>query len=616
MEIEHLQLGARYLGNGKCAFKVWAPRAKQVHIKLLTEQEQLVLLEKDEFGYHSADVENVEPGTRYLYVLDWDKERPDPASRYQPEGVHGSSEIVDANSFQWTDQNWTSFPFNQYILYELHVGTFTKEGTFDAVIPYLDELYQLGVNAIELLPVSQFPGERNWGYDGVYPFAAQNSYGGPEGLKRLVNACHERGLAIVLDVVYNHMGPEGNYLWDYGYYFTKFYKTSWGEAINFDGAHSDEVRRYFYENALCWLFEYHFDALRLDAIHSIYDFSAKPFLQEFSEVVENYSRKNGTPKYLIAESDLNNSLVIQPRSQNGYGMDAQWTDDFHHSLHSLLTGEREGYYISFGQVSHLAKSFEEGYVYSGQYSPFRKRRYGNSSKERPAEQFVVYAQDHDQVGNRMFGDRLSSTLSLESLKLAAGTYLLSPFVPMLFMGEEYGETAPFPYFVSHTDEHLIEGVRKGRKREFATFSWKGEPPDPFALETFESAYLDHEKKNQGEHKTLYLLYQKLIQMRKTMPALQELSKENQTVRYNDEQAWLCIHRGNMPNDVFIVFSFAKEKQTLDIPVPEGNWKKIMDSADQEWAGSGGAAPNELIASKQKSLVMDPQSFTVYERPSK
>jgi maltooligosyltrehalose trehalohydrolase len=358
------------------------------------------------------------------------------------------------------------------------VGTFTPEGTFEAIIPHLDELRELGITAVELMPVAQFPGTRNWGYDGVYPFAVQNSYGGPEGLKRLVNACHGRGIAVVLDVVYNHLGPEGNYLWDFGPYFTDRYKTPWGSAINFDGPHSDPVRRLFIENALYWVTEFRMDGLRIDAVHGILDFSAYPFLEELASAVHEKAERLNRRVYVIAESDLNDTRVIRSRELGGYGLDAQWNDDFHHALHTLLTEDQTGYYQDFGRLGDLVKAFREGFVCSGQYSSYRRRRHGNSSRDIPAGCFVVFAQNHDQVGNRMRGERLSQLVCRERMKLAAGVVFLSPFIPLLFMGEEYGETAPFPYFISHSDADLVEAVRRGRREEFAAFGWSQEPPDP------------------------------------------------------------------------------------------------------------------------------------------
>ena len=451
-------LGAIYLGDGRCSFRVWAPRAQQVEVRIVAPGQRIIPLRRDERGYHEVVAESVDPGTRYFYRLDGESERPDPASRFQPEGVHGPSQVVDSR-FSWGDAGWFGLPLRDYIIYELHVGTFTGEGTFAAVVTHLEQLKELGITVLELMPVAQFPGSRNWGYDGTYPFAVQNSYGGPDGLKHLVSACHQRGLAVVLDVVYNHLGPEGNYLGDFAPYFTDRYRTPWGPAVNFDGAHSDEVRRFFIENALSWVTEFHVDGLRIDAVHAILDFSAKPFLQELAEAVHAQAERLNRRIYLIPESDLNDTRLIRAPEVGGFGLDAQWNDDFHHALHTLLTGERTGYYEDFGEIRHLVKGFREGFVYSGEYSPYRRRRHGNSSRSLPAHRFVVFAQNHDQVGNRLRGDRLSHLVSLEALKLAAGVILLSPFIPLLFMGEEYGEIAPFEYFVSHSDPGLIEAVR-------------------------------------------------------------------------------------------------------------------------------------------------------------
>ena len=441
-------------------------------------------------GYHEVLVDGVEPGTLYRYRLDGTLERPDPASRCQPEDVHGPSQVVDSH-FDWDDSAWCGIPLREYILYELHVGTFTPEGTFEAIIPYLPELKALGITAIELMPIAQFPGQRNWGYDGVYPFAVQHSYGGPDGLKRLVQACHRHGLAVVLDVVYNHLGPDGNYLGDYGPYFTERYKTPWGGALNFDGPYSDEVRRFFIDNALFWVTEFRIDALRLDAVHAILDHSAQPFLQELGLALQARAEHMNRRIYAIAESALNDTRIIRSRELGGYGLDAQWNDDFHHALRVLLTDDRGGYYQDFGELGHLAKAFREGFVYAGDYSAYRRRRHGHSSRHMPAQQFVVFAQNHDQVGNRMFGERLSQLVSLEALKLAASAVLLSPFIPLLFMGEEYGEVAPFQYFISHLDPQLVDAVRRGRREEFAAFAWQGEPPDPQDIATFQRAKLDH-----------------------------------------------------------------------------------------------------------------------------
>ncbi len=502
MSFNEMGLGATYLGEGQCFFRVWAPFVKAVGVHIVAPEARVITLKKQRGGYHQGTVANLIPGATYYYVLDGEKERPDPVSRCQSEGVHGPSQVTDS-AFPWNDLSWPGLPLQDYIIYELHVGTFTADGTFDAGIACLDELKELGITAIELMPVAQFPGNRNWGYDGVYPFAPQNAYGGPQGLKRLVNACHERGMAVVLDVVYNHLGPEGNYLADFGPYFTDRYRTPWGPAINFDGPYSDEVRRFFIENALYWVTDFHIDSLRIDAVHGIFDSSASPFLEQLASDVHERADRLNRRIYVTAESDLNDSRLIRSGEVAGYGLDAQWNDDFHHALHALLTGEQTGYYEDFGRFHHLVKAFREGFVYSGQYSAYRHRRHGNSSCGIPVHKFVVFAQNHDQVGNRMRGDRLSQLVTHEKMKLAAATVLLSPFIPLLFMGEEYGETAPFPFFVSHSDPATIEATRQGRLAEFAAFQWSGNPPDPQDEATFYSAKLTRHLSATGHHRVIY-----------------------------------------------------------------------------------------------------------------
>ncbi|MDI6790268.1 MAG: malto-oligosyltrehalose trehalohydrolase [Thermodesulfobacteriota bacterium] len=606
-----MKIGAHYLGNGRCEFTAWAPLLKEVKLKIVSPQERLVSLSRDERGYWKTQLEDVLPGTLYLYQLEGERDRPDPASYFQPEGVHGPSQVVDHHSFYWDDDTWRGLDLSEMIIYELHVGAFTPEGTFEAVIPRLDEMKDLGVNAIEIMPVAQFPGERNWGYDGVYPFAVQDSYGGPDGLKKLVNACHKKGMAVILDVVYNHLGPEGNYLWDYGPYFTDRYKTPWGQAINFDGAYSDEVNNYFIENALYWFQVYHIDALRLDAIHGIFDMSARPFLQELAERVEEFSNRERRKVYLIAESDLNDSRVIRPRELGGYGIDAQWCDDFHHALHVLLTGEDQGYYVDFGRIDHLIKSIREGFIYSGQYSRYRRRSHGNTAKDRPATQFVVCAQNHDQVGNRMLGDRLSTLISFEALKLAAGVVLLSPYIPLLFMGEEYGEEAPFLYFVSHSDADLIEAVREGRKEEFNAFSWKGETPDPQSGETFLKAKINWGSRDEGKHNVLLKFYQDLIGLRREIPALSALDKDSLDAWGLEEQEVLFMRRWKdaEKSHVFCIFNFNKADIAITVSLPAGRWQKVLDSSDRVWHGPGTLLP-EAIASGDK-ITLRAQGLVMY-----
>jgi len=609
---EENRLGATYLGNGRCQFLVWAPIVQKVEVHIVSPKELIVPLEKDTRGYHQAIAEGVEPSYLYFYRLDSKKERPDPASRYQPRGVHGPSQVVDSH-FPWQDQNWSGLSLEKYIIYELYVGTFTQEGTFDAIIPYLDELKDLGITAVELMPVGQFPGNRNWGYDGAYPFAVQDSYGGPEGLKRLVNACHHKRLAVVLDVVYNHLGPEGNYVADFGPYFTDRYKTPWGAALNFDGPHSDEVRRFFIENAIYWLTDFHIDALRLDALHAILDISSYPFLEELAMAFHEQAARTTRQAYLIAESAANDARLIKPQELGGYGLDAQWNDDFHHALHVLLTDEQTGYYQDFGQLQHLAKAFQEGFVYSGQYSCYRQRRHGISSKDIPAHRFVVFAQNHDQVGNRVKSERLSQLVPFEALKLTAGLVLLSPFIPLIFMGEEYGEVAPFPYFVSHSEPELIEAVRKGRLEEFTAFQWWGEMPDPQDEATFLRAKINHKLCGEGQHQVLLEFYKELIRLRKETPALAQLSKEKLEVKDFEEERILCIHRWSEDNEVILTFNLNSKLISIGIPLPQGYWHKSLDSAEERWSGRGTAVPERLSSGGEITLTLNPWQFILFSK---
>ncbi len=510
---------------------------------------------------------------------------PDPASRLQPEGVHQASQVVDLR-FPWTDGAWRGLLLEQFVFYELHVGTFTKEGTFDAVIPHLQELADLGVTAIEIMPVAQFPGTRNWGYDGVYPFAVQSSWGGPAGLQRLVDACHAHGLVAVLDVVYNHLGPEGNYLGQFGPYFTDRYRTPWGDAINFDGPHSDEVRTYFIENALQWVTDFHFDALRLDAVHAIPDPSAIPFLQELATAVHRRSEELGRPVWLIAESDLNDPRLIREPSRGGYGLDGQWSDDFHHALHTLLTGERQGYYEDFGTLEDLATAFRESFVYAGRYSQHRQRRYGAPTVDLPPSKFVVCSQNHDQVGNRMKGERLANLISFDGLKLAAAAVILSPSLPLLFMGEEYGETAPFLYFVDHADADLIEAVRNGRRSEFSAFRWQGEPSDPADPKTFEQSKLNHHLAHEGHHAVLRSWYRELLWLRQDHPALQSPTREGTTVNPAEESRVLTVRRTNGEASLLLVMNFDDAPATVTLKLEPQ--RLLLDSGAAEWSGSGGS----------------------------
>ena len=616
-QLWQLDIGATLTSAAQASqtrFSVWAPHASRVDLKLLSHSPRSVSLARRSGGRFEVTIPDVAAGDRYLYILDGDKERPDPASRSQPEGVHGPSEVIDPNQFCWTDQNWRGVPLEKLIIYELHAGTWTGEGTFQAAIPHVKYLRDLGITALELMPVAQFPGARNWGYDGVGLFAPQSTYGGPQGLKELVNACHQAGLAVILDVVYNHMGPEGNYLQDFGPYFTDRYRTPWGLAVNYDGPDSDDVRRFIIDNALYWITEYHIDALRLDAVHGIYDFSALHILKEMSDAVHTESERLGRRALLIAESDLNDSRIIAPSTEGGYGLDAQWSDDFHHALHTVLTGELTGYYEDFGQLTHLATALQDGFVYAGRHSPHRRRRHGNSVRHRPPQQLIVCAQNHDQIGNRAWGDRLSTLIAWEALKTAAAAVLLAPQTPMLFMGEEYGETAPFQYFVDHSDTGLNQAVREGRKKEFAAFGWT-EVPDPLDESTFERSRVrlqtdaPHDKRQKG----LLAWYRRLIHLRKTLPPY-TVSCGYHEVRSFDEQQIITIHRWTEDGKAtLVILGFNKTPTRLSFDKPEGTWTRQAVSWAAEYGGEKASSELETltIPSNKDGLILPAYGVAVY-----
>lgn len=517
------EVGARPVAtDGRARFRVWAPRAQGVSVEFPGQSGRLEALRAEgASGWHSAELEKAPPGTLYYLVLRYENgeelRRPDPASRRQPEGVHGPSEIVDL-TYDWRDADFRAGHLRDLVIYELHIGAFTPAGTFVAAAEQLPELAELGVNAVELLPVAAFPGERNWGYDGVLPYAVQASYGTPQELQRFIDAAHSLGIAVFLDVVYNHLGPEGNYLRDFGPYFTDAYHTPWGEALNYDGPDSDETRAYFLENACYWLREFRFDGLRLDAVHAIRDHSPYRFTAELNDCVRALQRETRRRYCIIAESDQNDARLIRPRELGGDGLDGVWNDDYHHALHTLLTGERRGYYQDYGDVRQLARALGDGFIYAGDVSRFRRRRHGSPAAELAPvadASFIVCSQNHDQVGNRMRGERLSALVDLESQKLAACATLLAPFTPLLWMGEEYGETAPFQYFISHGDARLIEAVRRGRAEEFRDFHAEaGEVPDPADPRTFERSKLNRSLKSHEPHAALHRLYARLLEIRR------------------------------------------------------------------------------------------------------
>lgn len=592
--------------GGKAKVKVWAPLLQKVAL-LLPEKGVTLALDKDEWGYWQLQTDGLKAGDSYQFVLEDGQALPDPASLSQPQGVHGPSQVADVTAFKWNDRQWQNHPLESYILYELHTGTFTPEGTFEGIEKKLDHLKDLGINAIEIMPVAQFPGNRNWGYDGVFPFAVQQSYGGAVGLQKLVDACHQKGIAVVLDVVYNHMGPEGNYLGAYGPYFTDKYNTPWGNAINFDDAYCDGVRQFFIQNALMWLRDFHIDALRLDAVHAIKDFSATHFLRELKLEVNKLMQQTGRTHYLIAELDLNDTRFINPLEKEGFGMDAQWIDEFHHALRVTAGGDTTGYYSDFNGIQHLAKAYKDAYVYDGQYSPHRKKKFGVKTQNEGA-QFIVFSQNHDQVGNRMLGERSSQLFSAEMQKLLAGAVLVAPYLPMLFMGEEWAEPAPFLYFVSHTDPELAEAVRKGRKAEFEAFHAEGEAPDPMAEATFNSSKLQWQLLENEEHKIVLEYYRTLIQLRKSLPALNRLNRAQLEVEADKKGKTLLLRRWHEGQQVICCMNFSGKAQEVKLPDAADNWYLMLASADKKWGGNAVPAPT---AKGFSNILLPPESATIY-----
>ena len=606
MEITKRNIGVVFNG-GKAEVSVWAPLLHKVELEL-TEKHLFFLLTKDEWGYWKTETDQLQPGDLYRFRLDDGQSLPDPASLSQPQGVHGPSQALDIQGFNWNDTDWRNHDLESYILYELHTGTFTPEGTFAGIEQKLDYLVDLGINAIEIMPVAQFPGGRNWGYDGVFPFAVQDTYGGAEGLQKLVAACHQKGIAVVLDVVYNHLGPEGNYLGAYGPYFTDKYSTPWGGALNFDDAYCDGVRHFFIENALMWLRDFGIDALRLDAVHAIKDFSATHFLRELKEKSDVLSAQTGRRHYLITELDLNDAKFITPLEKGGFGMDAQWIDEFHHALRVTAGGDTTGYYSDFNGISHLAKAYKDAYVYDGQYSPHRKKKFGIKATEATGKQFVVFSQNHDQVGNRMLGERSSQLFSFEMQKLMAAAVLVSPYLPMLFMGEEWSEPAPFQYFVSHTDKDLAEAVRKGRKAEFEAFHAEGKAPDPMSEETFLHSKLQWHLLDKAHHQTMRDYYKTLIQLRKDLPTLRHLDRQNVKVEADEGTQTLVLHRWQSHQQVACCLNFSEAVQRVNLPDGPDVWFLVLASADKQW---GGPATPDATAKGKTDVWLPPQSATIY-----
>ncbi|HEY8728282.1 MAG TPA: malto-oligosyltrehalose trehalohydrolase [Acidothermaceae bacterium] len=564
--------------------RVWAPDAERVDVCQGTDT--TAMLAADD-GWWAVDVD---ANRSYGFALEGGPVLADPRSRWQPDGVHGLSRYVDLDSFDWQATAWQGRTLLGRVVYEVHVGTFTEEGTFDAAIDHLDHLVDLGIDFVELLPVAAFPGEHGWGYDGVFLYAVHDAYGGPYGLARFVDACHLRGIGVLLDVVYNHLGPDGNVLMHFGPYFTDVYATPWGPAVNFSGRGSDEVRRYFIDNALMWLRDYRIDGLRLDAIHAIVDDAATHLLEQLAVEVGELSVTVGRPLSLIAESDLNDPRIVVGRDAGGYGLDAQWSDDFHHALHAMLTAETAGYYEDFGPLGDLATALQRGFVFTGQYSLYRDRRHGRPLPPTvSAHRLVGYAQDHDQIGNRARGDRLPALVSTELVKVAAAIVLTSPFTPMLFMGEEWAASTPWQYFTDHQNDEVAEAVRVGRRAEFTAFGWHAEDvPDPQDPQTFARSHLRWDELPREPHAEVLRWHRELIALRRSNADLANGRFDQLEVEVDEAQRSLLLRR---PQSL-VVANFGPIACTIDI---DATHLLLTSSPDVDWRAPQLTIPPESVA---------------------
>jgi len=589
--------GVTCLPRGGALARVWAPNCRSVDVQIIAAGPLgRVPMAPTGCGWFQAALSGAGPGTRYRFLLDGVHARPDPMSRSQPDGVHEASEIVDPSGFAWTDAGWRGARLRDLVCYEIHVGTFTPEGTFAAIVSRVDDLRDLGITAIELMPVASFPGARNWGYDGVGLFAPQVTYGGPAGLRAVVDACHARGLAVILDVVYNHLGPEGNYLAEFGPYFTARHSTPWGDAVNFDGEGAEGVREFVIANALYWIREYHIDGLRLDAVDTMCDTSPVHILREVNDAVQRLARRLGRRVSVVVESDRNDRRVIAPVRSGGYGLAGHWNDDFHHAAHAVLTGEHAGYYRDFGTLEQLAKAYRDGFVYDGQYSPYRGRPHGTSSRDIPTDRFVVFIQNHDQVGNRACGERLASLLSLEQCKLAAGLLLFSPAIPLLFMGEEYAERAPFLYFTDFGDPTLGEAVGRGRRREIAAFGWAADVPDPQDPATFLRSRVDWDLRCTPPHSQLRAYYRTLLTLRRRHPAL-GTGVGRPTALAAADRLLVLQRRSRDGATALGVFNLDAANRTVRLKIVPGTWGRLADSAEERFGGTGPTSPPMLLAGR-------------------
>ena len=574
----NIKVGA-WPSSDTTTFRVWAPKAQIVEVVGMNPGVKKVFpLVAGECGYFEASLNGFKDGDLYKFRIDGKTDLPDPASRYQPEGPHGPSQIV-AEEFPWTDQSWKGIPLEDLIVYELHVGTFSPEGTFSGIQKRIPHFKKLGINTIEIMPIGQFAGKRNWGYDGVAIFATHSSYGTVKDLKELINECHKDGIAVLLDVVYNHMGPEGNYLSQWGTYFQDKYKTPWGEALNYDGLGGDEVRNYFLQNARQWLEEFHFDGLRLDATHAIFDTSAVPFLEQLSDLAKDLERKLHRTIYLIAENENNDPRILQDSQHGGWGLTGQWADDLHHVIHTTLTKETQGYYEDFGTIQQFADCFRKGILYENLYSLFRQRHHGRSYENIDRRRLVVCSQNHDQIGNRKLGDRLISLTDDRRQRLAAATVFLSGCMPLIFMGEEWGAKTPFQYFVDHTDKNILKATQEGRKNEFAAFGWNEDVPDPGSEKTFLNSKLDWEEEASSTGQSFEVYYRRLIDLSKKLRRHQLMNRRDIQTRVNLQMQTIEVLVNHNSSKFELFFNLSEVPVTYDFQ--DSSLEGLLDSSNPE-----------------------------------
>ena len=574
-------------------FEVWAPRAAKMAVEV--NSVRFAMNGPDSDGMWSCDVHAAQPGDDYGFLIDDDPQvYPDPRSLWQPNGVHARSRVYDQHAFAWQCALFQPPPLSSALIYELHIGTFTKEGTFDAAIGKLRHLVELGVTHVELMPVAAFAGHHGWGYDGVALYAVYEAYGGPDGLKRFVDAAHQLGLAVLLDVVYNHFGPVGNYTGKYGDYVTESHHTPWGGAVNLDRAGSREVRRFFCDNALMWMREYRIDGLRLDAVHAYVDNSAVHLLEQLAMEKETLEATLGRRMVLIAESDLNDPRIVTAPEAGGFGIDAQWSDDFHHALFALLVREKEtGYYSDFGSMEQLAKALENTFVFDGEYSDYRQHPHGKSAAHLSQHRFLGYIQNHDQVGNRAVGERLQVSVGFDRARVAAALVLTAPFVPMIFQGEEWAASTPFQYFANHEDPEMARLVSAGRKREFEAFGWSPDAiPDPEKKETFLNSRLDWNEFDEGQHAVMLQWYRRLIQLRKSTSSLNDGHPGNTRVRFDSDAQWMAMIRGH----ITVLCNLATENLAYNT---DGEIEILLASSDATFRdGALQVAPDSVVIFKQ------------------